>query len=153
MSRFIIKPKPIFSKIEYEIYNENGKSLYYVKYKPKWKYIAYDSDIHDEAIYVREQRGILGPNITTVYIRDGLLGEIESGFGKGISIGYKGWELYGTPSNWNYMITNIAEKTVVTVSNNRRDIIVDVDESVDDLTALATVVALSLVGSSKSKHF
>ncbi len=153
MSKFVIKPKSIFSKKEYEIFDEAGKSLYYIKYKWKWMYIAYDSDVHDEVIYVHERRGILGPNTTTVYIRDNLLGEIESGFGRGISISYKGWEVYGTLSNWNYMIANVAEKTVVTVSNNLGEIIVDVDESVDDLTALATVVALSLVGSMKSKIF
>lgn len=153
MSKFAIKPKSIFSKKEYEIFDENGKLLYYVKYKWRWKYIAYDSDVHDEVIYVHEQRGLFNTYTTSVYIRHQLLGEIESSFGRGLSIGYKGWEVYGTLSNWNYMITNVAEKPVVTVSNNLGEIIVDVDESVDDLTALATVVALSLVGGMKSEIF
>ena len=153
MSKFVIKPKSIFSKKEYEIFDEAGKSLYYIKYKWKWKYIDYDSDVHDEVIYVHERRDLVNGYITSVYIRHKLLGEIEFGFGRGLSIGYKGWEVYGTPSNWNYMITNVVENPVVTVSNNLGEIIVDVDESVDDLTALATVVALSLVGSMKSEIF
>ena len=77
MSKFVIKPKSIFSKKEYEIFDEAGKSLYYIKYKWKWKYIAYDSDVHDEVIYVHERRDLVNGYITSVYIRHKLLGEIE----------------------------------------------------------------------------
>ena len=133
----------------YDIYDEEGKTLFLVEGEPAWGHLLriYDADGH-EVGHVTEKIFTWLPKFE-MYLGDRYLGCISkefSFFRPEFNVDCNGWHVEGDWCEWDYAILNAAGQEIATVSkelwNWTDTYVIDVKDPEDALCALMLVLAI-----------
>ena len=147
--RLLFKQR-LFSWLDsYDIYDEEGNTVFVVKGKIAWGHLLriYDAK-GNEVGYIKEKIFSWLPKFQ-MYIGDGYLGCISkklSFFKPKFSIDFKGWHVDGDWFEWDYLILDSNNNTVATISKEfwhwTDTYVIDVYDSQNVLYALMLVLAI-----------
>lgn len=133
----------------YDIYDEDGNSVYTVKGQLSWGHCLkiYDADDHEVGT-IQERILTLLPKFE-VYLGDQYVGSISkefSFFTPKFNIDYNGWHVEGDFFEWDYSILNQSGRQIAEVSkqlfNWTDTYVIDVQNPSDALGALMLVLAI-----------
>ena len=133
----------------YDIYDEQGNTLYVVKGQLSWGHCLKIFDTYgDEVGTVKEKILTFLPKFE-VYLGDRYLGCISKEFTffkPRYDIDYNGWHIDGSFMEWDYKITNAVGSTVASISKElfhmTDQYVIDVSNQQDSLIALMFVLAI-----------
>lgn len=133
----------------YDIYDENGKTLFTVKGQLSFGHCLKIYDANDiELATVRERILTFLPSFE-MYLGDSYIGCIKKEFSlfrPRYNIDYKGWHIDGDFFEWDYNIVDNFGKCVATVSkqllNFTDTYVIEVEDPSDALFALMLVIAI-----------
>ena len=133
----------------YDIYDEQGKTVYVVRGELAWGHLLRIYDAAGREVgYIKEKVLTLLPKFE-MYIGGRYTGCISKEFTlfrPSFHIDYKGWRLLGDWFEWDYTILNVAENAVATVSkkllNWTDTYVIDVLDPRDALYVLMLVLAI-----------
>ncbi len=133
----------------YDIYDENGNTVYTVESKLSLGHCLHVYNVHHEHIATLKQELLTFMPKFSVYEQDRLIGSISREFKfliPSYKIDYKGWSVEGSPLEWEYEIIDLSGIVVATVSKELFQLtdtyIIDVVEPKDALAALMLVLAI-----------
>lgn len=133
----------------YDIFDENGNTIYTVKGKPSWGHLfkIYDRD-GNEIATLKQKIWTFLPKFE-MYLNDKLVGTIKKEFTfikPRFDIDYNGWEIEGDWAEWDYTIVNSYGSEVAVIEKkiwNWTDTYsIDVKNSQDALMALMVVISI-----------
>jgi uncharacterized protein YxjI len=133
----------------YDIYDEDGNSVYTVKGQLSWGHCLkiYDADAHEVGT-IQERILTLLPKFE-VYLGNQYVGSISkefSFFTPRFNIDYNGWHVEGDFFEWDYSILNQSGQQIAEVSkqlfNWTDTYVIDVQNPSDALGALMLVLAI-----------
>ncbi|MBQ5916167.1 MAG: LURP-one-related family protein, partial [Lachnospiraceae bacterium] len=133
----------------YDIYDEDGNSVYTVKGQLSWGHCLkiYDADDHEVGT-IQERIFTLLPKFE-VYLGDQYVGSISkefSFFTPKFNIDYNGWHVEGDFFEWDYSILDQSGRQIAEVSkqlfNWTDTYVIDVQNPSDALGALMLVLAI-----------
>ncbi len=133
----------------YDIYDENGNTIFVVKGELSWGHLLRIYDAHgNEVGYIKEKILTWLPKFE-MYIGGHYAGCISKEFTfftPKFNIDYKGWQVDGDWFEWDYSIVNAAGTYVATVSkqllNWTDTYVIDIYHSQDAIYALMLVLAI-----------
>lgn len=133
----------------YDIYNENGDTLYTVEGQMSWGHCLHIIDRNGTHIAtVREKVFRLLPKFE-LYIGDNLIGCIEKEFTffrPSYNIDFNGWKVEGEIFEWDYNIINPQEEIVAVITKElfhfTDTYVIDVKNDSDALYALMLTLAI-----------
>ena len=147
--KFLFKQR-LFSWFDsYDIYDEDGNSVYTVKGQLSWGHCLkiYDADDHEVGT-IQERILTLLPKFE-VYLGDQYVGSISkefSFFTPKFNIDYNGWHVEGDSFEWDYSILDQSGRQIAEVSkqlfNWTDTYVIDVQNPSDALGALMLVLAI-----------
>jgi len=149
----------VFSWLDsYDIYGENGETLFIVKGQPSWGHCLHILDTTGDHIgTVKEVFFSLLPRFE-IYAGDRLLGSIRKEFTffkPKFTLDMNGWTIDGDWFEWDYSIRNASGRVVATISkqllNWSDTYIIDVPELADAIPALMVVLAIDAEKCSRDK--
>ncbi len=133
----------------YEIFDENGNTVYIVKGNPSWGHLfkIYDSN-ENELATLKQKIWTFLPKFE-MYLNDTLIGTIKKEltfFRPKFSIDYNGWKIEGKWTEWDYTIVNSNGSLIATMEKklwNWTDTYsIDVINPQDALMALMVVISI-----------
>jgi uncharacterized protein YxjI len=147
--RLLFKQR-IFSWLDsYDIYDENGNTVYTVKSKLAWGHCLKIYDSFDREIGTVRQRVVTFLPKFEVYLGDEYLGCITKEFAlfkPRYDIDYNGWHIEGNFWEWDYEIVDGSGEQVAVISKELFHLsdtyVIDVPNPENALTALMFVLAI-----------
>lgn len=133
----------------YDIFDENGNTIYTVKGKPSWGHLfkIYDRD-GNELATLKQKIWTFLPKFE-MYLSDTLIGTIKKEFTfikPKFDIDYNGWEIEGDWAEWDYTIVNSYGSEIAVIEKkiwNWTDTYsIDVKNPQDALMALMVVISI-----------
>ncbi len=132
----------------YDIYDENGNTVYTVEGKLSLGHCMHVYNVHHEHIATLKQELLTFMPRFSVYMQDEYVGSISrefTFFKPSYQIDYKGWSVQGDFMEWDYQIHDHAG-VVAVVSKElfqwTDTYVIDVVDPDDDLAALMLVLAI-----------
>ena len=133
----------------YDIYDEQGNTLYVVKGQLAWGHCLKIFDVYGQEVGTVKERLLTFLPKFEIYLGDTYLGCIKkefSFFKPQYDIEYNGWHIDGSFLEWDYNITDSDGYTVATISKEilhwTDQYVIDVVDENDALTALMFVLAI-----------
>ena len=133
----------------YDIYDEQGNTLYVVKGQLAWGHCLKIFDAYGQEVGTVNERLLTFLPKFEIYLGDTYLGCIKkefSFFKPQYDIEYNGWHIDGSFLEWDYNITDSDGYTVATISKEilhwTDQYVIDVVDENDALTALMFVLAV-----------
>lgn len=133
----------------YDIYDENGNTVYVVKGKLAWGHLLKIYDSQDREVGTVRERILTFLPKFEIYEKDTYLGSINREltlFRPRYNIEFKGWQVSGDFMQWDYTITDAYGKTVAVVAKELFHLTdtysIDVMDPKDALYALMFVLAV-----------
>lgn len=133
----------------YDIYDEQGNTLYVVKGQLSWGHCLKIFDVYGNEVGTVKERILTFLPKFEVYLGDRYLGCISKEFTffkPQYDIDYNGWHIDGSFMEWDYKITNAAGSLVASISKElfhmTDQYVIDVPNRQDSLIALMFVLAI-----------
>ena len=133
----------------YDIYDEQGNTLYVVKGQLAWGHCLKIFDAYGQEVGTVKERLLTFLPKFEIYLGDTYLGCIKkefSFFKPSYDIDYNGWHIEGSFMEWDYSITDMTGNTVASISKEilhwTDQYVIDVVDGNDALTALMFVLAI-----------
>ena len=134
----------------YDIYDENGNTVFSVEGKLSWGHCLHILDRHGEHIGTVKQKVLTFTPKFELYEKEEYLGVLEKElftlFKPRYYIDFNGWQIHGNFMEWDYSIVDTNEIPVATVSkelfNWTDTYMIDVIDPNDALRALMVVLAI-----------
>ncbi|MDD6572656.1 MAG: LURP-one-related family protein [Thermoflexaceae bacterium] len=133
----------------YDIYDEQGNTLYVVKGQLSWGHCLKIFDVYGNEVGTVKERILTFLPKFEVYLGDRYLGCISKEFTffkPQYDIDYNGWHIDGSFMEWDYKITNAADSLVASISKElfhmTDQYVIDVPNRQDSLIALMFVLAI-----------
>jgi len=141
----------------YDIYDENGNTVFTVEGQPSWGHKLHILDCHGAHIATLKQQLFRLMSKFDMYIGENLVGSIEKEFTffkPRFSIDYNGWSVEGSFLEWDYTINDSFGQTAATISkelfNFTDTYVIDVANDSDVLYALMVALAIDADKCSRS---
>lgn len=155
--RFLIKQKTLTLTDSYEIYDETGFPMYFVKAEPskeEHQFCIYDN--HQNKAGAIRQKPLSSPPVFEIEINGGIKGTINAGYEND----YNGWQLKGDLRGWNYDVYS-GGSLIIHVSKalfqwgDRRDAyaVINISNPLDELEALMLVIAINIINCLQSNPY
>ncbi len=133
----------------YDIYDEEGKTIFSIRGKVSWGYCLKIFDAYGNHIgTIKKRKFTLLPTIE-IYSGNNYMGRIQKKFPlfkPAYNIDFNGWSVTGDIWGWNYQILNCSGATIATLSLELSDwndiCVIDVANPNDALYAFMLVIAL-----------
>ena len=140
----------------YDIYDENGDTMFVVKGRLSWGHCLEIYNARDEHVgTVKEEVLTFLPRFA-MYINDEYIGQIKKEFTFFIphyTLDCNGWEVEGDIFEWDYQVTDAAGQEIANVSkqlfNWTDTYVIDVANAEDALLSLMIVLAIDAAQCSK----
>ena len=140
----------------YDIYDENGDTMFVVKGRLSWGHCLEIYNARDEHVgTVKEEVPTFHPRLPT-HNNDGYIGQIKKEFTFFIphyTLDCNGWEVEGDIFEWDYQVTDAAGQEIANVSkqlfNWTDTYVIDVANAEDALLSLMIVLAIDAAQCSK----
>ena len=133
----------------YDIYDEQGNTLYVVKGQLAWGHCLKIFDAYGNEVGTVKERLLTFLPKFEIYFGDNYLGCIKkefSLFNPQYDIDYNGWHIDGSFMEWDYDITDGNGRLVASISKEILHLtdqyVIDVEDSQDALIALMFVLAI-----------
>ena len=133
----------------YDIYDEQGNTLYVVKGQLAWGHCLKIFDAYGQEVGTVKERLLTFLPKFEIYLGDTYLGCIKkefSFFKPSYDIDYNGWHIEGSFMEWDYDITDTTGNTVASISKEilhwTDQYVIDVVDENDALIALMFVLAI-----------
>lgn len=133
----------------YDIYDEAGNVVYVVKGELSWGHLLRIYDAAGQELGCVKQKIFSWLPQFELYLKDQYIGVIQkelSLFRPRYNIDYKGWQVKGDWTEWDYSILNSAEQTVAVISKQlfkwTDTYVIDVADPQDAIFALMLVLAI-----------
>lgn len=133
----------------YDIYDEQGNTLYVVKGQLAWGHCLKIFDAYGNEVGTVKERLLTFLPKFEIYFGDNYLGCIKkefSLFNPQYDIDYNGWHIDGSFMEWDYDITDGSGNLVASISKEILHLtdqyVIDVEDSQDALIALMFVLAI-----------
>ena len=133
----------------YDIYDEQGNTLYVVKGQLAWGHCLKIFDANGNEVGTVKERLLTFLPKFEIYFGDNYLGCIKkefSLFNPQYDIEYNGWHIDGSFMEWDYNITDGSGRLVASISKEILHLtdqyVIDVEDSQDALIALMFVLAI-----------
>ena len=133
----------------YDIYDEQGNTLYVVKGQLSWGHCLKIFDVYGNEVGTVKEKILTFLPKFEVYLGDRYLGCISKEFTffkPQYDIDYNGWHIDGSFMEWDYKITNAAGSLVASISKElfhmTDQYVIDVPNRQDSLIALMFVLAI-----------
>lgn len=133
----------------YDIYDEQGNTLYVVKGQLAWGHCLKIFDAYGNEVGTVKERLLTFLPKFEIYFGDNYLGCIKkefSLFNPQYDIEYNGWHIDGSFMEWDYNITDGSGRLVASISKEILHLtdqyVIDVEDSQDALIALMFVLAI-----------
>ena len=133
----------------YDIYDEQGNTLYVVKGQLSWGHCLKIFDAYGNEVGTVKERILTFLPKFEVYLGEQYLGCISKAFTffkPQYDIDYNGWHIDGSFMEWDYKITNSAGSMVASISKEifhmTDQYVIDVPNPKDSLIALMFVLAI-----------
>lgn len=133
----------------YDIYNENGDTVFTVHGKPSWGHKLHIHDSSDNHIATVKQVLLTFMPRFELYVGDRYVGSISKKFTflrPSYEIDFNNWRISGSFLEWDYRIEDVSQRCVAVISkeifNFTDTYSIDVNNSNDALYVLMTVLAI-----------
>ena len=141
----------------YDIYDDNGETVYTVEGKLSWGHCLHILNASGEHIGTVQQRVLTFLPKFELYEHEQYIGQIVKEFSFFVphfTIEGSDWEVDGQFMEWDYTITSASRGTVATISkelfNWTDTYVIDVSDPADTLRALMVVLAIDAEKCSRS---
>lgn len=142
----------------YDIYDDEGNTIYTVEGKLAWGHCLHILDASGEHIATVQQRVLVLLPKFDLYVHDRQIGSISKEFSlfhPQYDIDCNGWHVEGNFFEWDYTITGAGGNPVATVSKElfhwTDTYVIDVEDSRNALYALMVVLAIDAEKCSRNK--
>lgn len=140
----------LFSWLDsYDVYNEEGQTVYTVKGQLAWGHCLKLYDAHGEEVGMVKERILTFLPKFEIYMKDRYVGCINKEFTlfrPSFHIDYNGWQVQGDWFEWDYRILNSSGIPVASISkellNWTDTYVINVHEPQNALSALMLVLAI-----------
>ena len=140
----------LFSWLDsYDVYNEEGQTVYTVKGQLAWGHCLKLYDAYGEEVGMVKERILTFLPKFEIYMKDRYVGCINKEFTlfrPSFHIDYNGWQVQGDWFEWDYRILNSSGIPVASISkellNWTDTYVINVQESQNALSALMLVLAI-----------